>query len=367
MTVKRIELCDFRNIKEQNIEAYDGINIISGENGHGKTNLLEAISLFTGTRSFRGARNIQMIKNGEKFSRLKMDFYASKRDQNAKMIITPDCKETTINGVKQAAASSLIGRFCAVIFSPDKMALVAGGAAERRKFIDAAISQAFPQFASLLVKYNTALSQRNALLKKMSHSASAREMIEIWDRSAASFGAQIVKKRLGFIKSLSPLTEKFYDGISSGRERLSLGYACSFSQEPENDSLEEKFLSCLRDSIESDIRVGFTQHGPHRDDLNILIDNMPIRLYGSQGQKRSAVLALKLAESEQLAVLTKEQPVALLDDVMSELDNMRQDFLLNHLEGMQVFITCCDPGSVNLLDKGRIFTVQSGVFEQTDR
>ena len=367
MTVKRIELIDFRNIENQSIEAHDGINVISGENGQGKTNILEAIGLFTGTRSFRGARNIQMIKHGKQFSRLSMDFFAAGRDQNAKMVVTPDSRDTTINDVKQAAASSLIGRFCAVVFSPDKMMLVSGGASERRKFLDAAISQAFPQFASLLVKYKTVLTQRNTLLKKYEHSSSAKDTIDIWDRSIASIGAEIVKKRLGFIKNLSPSAEKFYEGISSGREPLELEYSCSFSQQPLSDDLEEKFYDCLKESILSDVRTGYTQHGPHRDDLLILLGGNQSRIFGSQGQKRSAVLALKLAEAEQLSVLTGEQPVALLDDVMSELDQLRQEYLLNRIKGWQVFITCCDPASLKLLDKGRIFIVKNGTVEKTDK
>ena len=367
MTVKRIALFAFRNIEAQELCACDGINIISGENGQGKTNILEAIGLFTGTRSFRGARNNQMIRHGKEFSRLKMDFYAQGRDQTARMTVTKDSRDTTINDVKQAAASSLIGRFCAVVFSPDKMMLVSGSASERRKFLDAAISQAFPQFASLLVKYNTALAQRNALLKKYEMNQSARATIDVWDTQISVLGSQIVKKRLAFIKNLSPSAERFYEGISSGREPLSLEYDCSFSSDLGCDDLEAKYLQCLRDSISSDVRAGFTQHGPHRDDLLILLGGNQARIYGSQGQKRSAVLALKLAEADQLAVLTGEQPVALLDDVMSELDQLRQDYLLNRLEGWQVFITCCDPGSLCLLDKGSIFDVCGGVITRTDK
>ena len=165
MIARSIVTENYRNLFAGKIEFADGVNVISGQNGQGKTNLLEAICLFTGVRSFRGAKNVELITKGEKFSRLELDFFAEKRDQSASLIIT-DKKQATLNGVKLAAATGFIGRFCAVVFSPDNMSLVKGGSTERRRFLDAAISQQFPAYPRLLVEYNRILAQRNAFLKK---------------------------------------------------------------------------------------------------------------------------------------------------------------------------------------------------------
>jgi len=302
-----------------------------------------------------------MIAYGKDFSRLNMDFYSEHREQQASMTITDAAREVSINGVKQQQASSLMGRFCTVVFSPDRMTLVTGGGSERRRFIDAAISQSSPRFASTLYKYNQILAQRNSLLKEIASKPSLESSMEVWDISLASYGAAIAHKRALFIAELSEIAARVYDGISSGRERLTLRYNCSASKDvSEMAVIEENFLAQLKKSRQTDMRLGHTSSGPHRDDMDIELGEKDIRAFGSQGQKRSAVLSLKLAEAELLSQLIGEQPVALLDDVMSELDASRQDYLLNRLEGWQVFITCCDPGPLRLLSRGSVFHMSNG-------
>lgn len=352
-----------------------GVNVIYGDNGHGKTNLLEGISLFSGMRSFRGARNGQMIMDGQKFSRLEAGFFSENRDQQAAMVITDGARELTLNGVKKEAASVMIGRFCTVVFSPDRMLLITGGAAERRRFIDAAMSQILPGYTSTLYKFNQILQQRNTLLKDMQQSSSLRSTLEVWDMSLASYGAAVVCRRHNLVRQLAPAAAEIYAEMSSGRECLELKYDCSLARTLPDEILTGQrfseavgqitqiYLDQLTESIQSDSRLGYTFHGPQRDDLTLLINGRDARTYGSQGQKRSSVLSLKLAEASLLAELLDERPVALLDDVMSELDASRQDFLLNRLKGWQVFITCCDPGPLRLLDSGSIFRVENGVVE----
>jgi len=352
------------------------VNVIYGDNGHGKTNLLEGISLFSGMRSFRGARNGQMIMDGNKFSRLETSFFAENRDQQAAMVITDSVREITLNGVKKEAASTMIGRFCTVVFSPDRMLLITGGAAERRRFIDAAMSQILPGYTSTLYKFNQILQQRNTLLKDLNTNPSLKSTLEVWDMSLASYGAAVICRRHNLVRQLAPVAAEIYDQMSSGREQLELRYDCPFEKHLSDGLLSGKDFSDavekitqlyqdqLGETISGDLRLGYTFHGPQRDDLSLLINGRDARTYGSQGQKRSSVLSLKLAEAALLADLLDEKPVALLDDVMSELDSSRQDFLLNRLQGWQVFITCCDPGPLRLLDSGSIFRVESGRVEQ---
>lgn len=361
MIARRIFTQNFRNLISGDIEFADGVNVISGENGQGKTNLLEALCLFTGVRSFRGAKNAEFIAKGEKYARMELDFFADKMEQSANLLIT-DKKQATLNGVKLAAATGFIGRFCAVVFSPDNMSLVKGGSNERRRFLDAAISQQFPTYPRLLVEYNRILAQRNAFLKKSATASGFESMLEIWDENLSQTGARISTRRAEYVSRLVGKTAEIFDGISSGRDIIKLRYSCSYL----NPESERETAAALKKQLEthraSDLSQGCTNYGAHRDDLNITVNDMAARSYASQGQKRSCVLALKLAEASLLEESAGERPIAVLDDVMSELDGMRQDYLLNHMDGWQVFISCCDPYTVKGLDKGRIIEVEGGRF-----
>lgn len=361
MIARRLYTQNYRNLFSDDIEFADGVNVISGQNGQGKTNLLEALCLFTGVRSFRGAKNLELIAKGEKFARMELDFFAEKREQSASLVIT-DKKQATLNGVKLTAATGFIGRFCAVVFSPDNMSLVKGGSTERRRFLDAAISQQFPTYPRLLVEYNRILAQRNAFLKKSATTAGFESMLEIWDENLSMTGAKISCKRAEYVSRLSGKAVEIFDGISSGRDAIGLRYSCGYLN-PESVS---ETAAALKNQLEahraSDLAQGCTNYGAHRDDLHISVNDMAARSYASQGQKRSCVLALKLAEASLLEQSAGERPIAVLDDVMSELDGLRQDYLLNHMDGWQVFISCCDPHTVKGLDKGRIIAVEGGKF-----
>ena len=361
MIARRIFTQNYRNLDSCSMEFADGVNVISGKNGQGKTNLLEALCLFTGVRSFRGAKNNELIARGEKFARMELDFFAEKREQSASLVIT-DKKQANLNGVKLAAATGFIGRFCAVVFSPDNMSLVKGGSTERRRFLDAAISQQYPAYPRLLVEYNRILAQRNAFLKKSATTEGFESMLEIWDENLSKTGAKIACRRAEYVSRLVGQTEEIFDGISSGRDSIHLRYSCGFLY----PGSESETAAALRTQLEthraSDCAQGCTNYGAHRDDLIISVNGMSARSYASQGQKRSCVLALKLAEASLLEQSAGERPIAVLDDVMSELDGMRQDYLLNHMEGWQVFISCCDPHTVKGLEKGRIIEVEDGKF-----
>lgn len=249
-----------------------------------------------------------------------------------------------------------------MIFSPEHLLLVKEGPQRRRNFIDGALCQIKPGYAKVLSKYNRSLIQRNTLLKDISKHPELWETMDIWNERLVLTGAQVIYERMKYVDSLSPRVTEIYSGISKNREIAQISY-----ETLPGGSIEEisaAYREEIKKSEKIDLKLGFTSVGPHRDDLDILLNGISARSFGSQGQQRSAVLALKLAEADILEERIGEPPLILLDDVMSELDESRQDYLLNHLHKRQVFITCCSPETVNLMEKGRIFTVESGEVKQ---
>lgn len=359
MTANIIFTENYRNLASGEVQFCDGVNVISGENGQGKTNLLEAIWLFTGVRSFRGAKNAELIARGQKYARMNFQFAAEKRQQEASLIIT-DKKQASLNGVKLTAASEFIGRFCGVVFSPDHMGLIKGGSAERRKFLDGAISQLYPTYPRTLVEYNRLLAQRNALLKKADSFSGFNGVLEVLDYNISRMGAKISCKRAEYAAMLGIKAEEIFDGISSGREKIGIKYSCGYLVPNDINATSEALKKQLEAHIKTDVLQGCTNYGSHKDELIISVNGMSAKAYASQGQKRSCVLSLKLGEAALLEQSAGERPVAILDDVMSELDGLRQDYLMNHMDGWQVFISCCDPNTVKGLDRGRIITVSGG-------
>ncbi|MEG1427191.1 MAG: DNA replication and repair protein RecF, partial [Oscillospiraceae bacterium] len=270
-----------------------------------------------------------------------------------------------INGVAKKTGSALVGKICAVIFSPEHLLLIKDGPAGRRSFIDGAICQINPGYPKLLTKYNRVIVQRNAMLREMQKTSGLEEMLEIWNERAVHFGTEIINKRIAYMKSLSPAAEEIYFGISGEQEEFRIDYKpLGLTTEEWQKSPEESYHLALKRSQKTDQRLGVTGFGPHRDDLEIFISGLSARIYGSQGQQRSAVIAMKLGEAEVLEKNIGEPPLILLDDVMSELDQKRQDYILNRLFGRQIFITCCTLDTLGLMKKGKQFHVVSGVVEE---
>jgi len=374
MYIQRLATVNFRNLEDGEIFPCEGVNVIYGDNAQGKTNLLEGLWLFTGGHSFRGAKDGELPRldreKGGNFpmASLALDFFSEGRPQKAVLQIENGRRSSVINGVKKKTGSALVGKVRAVIFSPEHLLLVKEGPSRRRTFIDGALCQLKPGFAGALSVYNRALLQRNALLKDMVRFPELRDTLEVWDARLAKLGVTVMAERKAYVDKLAPKVQAIYEGISKGREQIAVRYSPSVKFCVENfphgeiphREMEESFLKELKRTLHSDLRSGFTSSGPHRDDLEIELNGLSARSYGSQGQQRSAVLALKLAEAETLAGASGETPVVLLDDVMSELDQSRQDYLLNHLHGRQVFITCCSPETVSLQETGRRFRVEAG-------
>lgn len=366
MRIKEIELNNFRNIKNMNIYPDENTNIIFGNNAQGKTNLLESIWLFTGGRSFRGAKDSDLIRFSEDKADLKIKFDASKREQIAKIEITQNSKNLKLNGVDRGRTSAMIGKFCSVIFSPVHLSLIKDGPNLRRKFIDAAICQIKPAYACTIAKYNHVLNQRNALLKDIKYHSELIDTLEIWDDRLAKYAVSIVLERITYLDSIKKYAEDIYLGISSGNEPFSLQYTSTFLKDMcyNKKDIEIMFKNKLKYKLKSDMLTTMTSIGPHRDDLEIFISGKSARSFASQGQQRSAALALKLAEARVLRDNILEQPIILLDDVMSELDNKRQNYILNSIDGWQVFITCCDPDTVTRFNSKKQFEISNGKLKE---
>ena len=362
MKVIAIKFENYRNLKNDIIQPCEGVNIIYGDNAQGKTNLLEAIWLFCGGHSFRASKDSEIIRWEENFARLEMRFFGQEREQTAKLLFNGSKKQLEINGVEKKSAAALIEKFCAVVFSPEHLNLIKRGPSQRRKFIDSAICREKLQNAVILSKFNRVLVQRNSLLKDIYRRPSLEDTLSVWDEPLVLNGAMLIKKRMDYVEMLSQRAKSYHDGISKNSENLEIKYISSIDAEMSDSSEEiaEKFRKKLIDNKKDDIRTGVTNFGPHRDDIEILINGKNARAFGSQGQQRSAVLSLKLAEASVLKERMGEEPVILLDDVLSELDSKRQDFLLNELKDCQVFITCCEKSNKEQLKEGKIFLLKNG-------
>ena len=354
--ITSFETRDFRNLERVEIQPCAGVNVIFGENGQGKTNLLEGIWLFTGCRSFRGADVGEMVMQGKKKAALEVKFVSNGREQSARLELE-ERRVLQLNGFAQETPRRMLGVFPAVAFTPATLALVQGGPGERRRFLDVALSMLTPAYAVRLSKYLKALAQRNALLRQADP---PEDLLDTWDAALAREAESLCGARLRYMKELIPRAGEFYAGISGGQEILGLEYRLSGVTE----AVEEAYLAALKRVRKSDMRRQMTTLGPHRDDLTLTLDGRSCRDFGSQGQQRTAALALKLAEASVLSVITQEPPIALLDDVLSELDARRQADLLRYLEGWQVFLTCCEPSHTLHGSAGKIFNVERGQIRE---
>jgi len=350
MIVKKLECLNFRNIEKEVLMPCERMNVICGENAQGKTNFLEAIWLFTGAKSFRGAKDNEFIKFGTEKTVISMDFISESIEKDSSIEIK-EKRTATLNGNKLKSAHSLAGSFNAIIFSPIDLKLVGEGPSNRRKFLDTAIGQLYPSYIEILKKYARAVTQRNKIIKDLKYDSTLSIMLDVFENEIAENGEKIISFRKKYVAELNNYLGDIYSGISSGKEILSMEYLSIAS-----DNLAEKLLISRREDMYS----GVTTVGPHRDDLEFKINSFSARSFASQGQKRSIALSLKLAEAEVIKKDVGESPCFLLDDVMSELDPERQNFILNHIEGMQAFITCCDPSNIKNLKEGKIFNVKEG-------
>jgi len=364
--ISRLHLEQFRNIESLSVFPCETVNIIYGDNAQGKTNLLEAIWLLSGAKSFRGAKDADLIRFGESRALIESDFFCAGRQQTSKIQLEGK-KTAWLNDIRQDSITAFAGIFTTVVFSPSHLGLVKDGPAGRRKFLDTSICQITPRYIGMIGQYQRILLQRNTLLKDISYASALLDTLDIWDEKLSALGGVIIRMRMEYTRRLQKEAEDIYKGISMERESFSLDYR-PFELPVQEGQTQREISSLLLEKMmqnrSEDLRSGSTGIGPHRDDLEISINGRSVRSFGSQGQQRSSVLALKLAESRCIGDILGERPVILLDDVMSELDQNRREYLLNHLTGSQIFITCCDKGYFSRLEGGRVFRMEHGQLEQ---
>ncbi len=350
MKVLNFKFKNFRNIQELEIIPESETNVICGENAQGKTNIIEAIWLFTGAKSFRTSKDNEFINFKKEKAVLSLKFLSEGVENEAEIVIT-DKRRVVLNNNKLASPSYLAGKFNAVIFSPNDLKLVSDGPSVRRKFLDIAIGQIYPSYIIILKDYMRAVAQRNKIIKDLKYDSTISIMLDVFEEEIAALGEKITEYRKNYIKLLEEFLPFVYNGISNGKEELNIKYVYSF-----NGDLKEQ----LKQKRQEDMFSGVTSIGPHRDDIDFKINGISARKFASQGQKRSVALALKLSEAEVINKNVGEWPVILLDDVMSELDINRQNYILNHIKGMQSFITCCDEKNIEGLKKGKKFIIHNG-------
>lgn len=368
MYIKRIELQDFRNYAKLEASFSEKVNIFIGNNAQGKTNLLEGIYMNAMARSFKTSKDKELIRFGREFCRVRITSFYDDDDHVTEIVINKDGRKgVKLDGVRINRTSELLDRIFIIVFSPEDMKIVKDEPEKRRRFIDRELCQVKPGYFSDLSNYKKVLKQRNTYLRE---SVIEPSILDIWDRELSRYGAHIIVRRRQFIERIDKISREIHGRISGGRENLGLRYETSFDI-PEEDGekkgsylshVEQAFYDMLVKRRKEDMENRSTGRGPHRDDLKISADDIDLRKFGSQGQQRTAALSLKLSEIRLIEEEMGEKPILLLDDVLSELDNDRQTYLINSLGGNQLFITTADiSGKVaKNLPEGKIFKIKAG-------
>ena len=359
MIIKSIELSNFRNYESLDLDFDYGTNILYGNNAQGKTNILEAVSVSGTTRSHKGSKDKEMIRFGEEEAHIKT--VVNKKDMDYQIDVHMKKNKTkgiAVNKVPLKKASELFGILNIVFFSPEDLNIIKNGPSERRRFLDSELCQLDKIYLSDLAKYNKILNQRNKLLKDMVFRPDLKETLPIWDAQLIDYGKRIIKRRKSFVDELNEIVFNIHKQISGEKEELVLKY------EPNID--DAFFHDELNRAKERDMRFCQTSVGPHRDDIQFSVFDVDIRKYGSQGQQRTSALSLKLAEIELVKRNINETPILLLDDVLSELDSSRQNYLLNSIHDIQTIITCTglDEFIKNRFKIDKIFNVVEGVVTE---
>lgn len=360
MIIKSIELSNFRNYEKLNINFDEGTNILYGDNAQGKTNILEAAYLSGTTKSHKGSKDKEMIRFECEESHIRTVVVKNQKEYQIDMHLRKSgSKGVAINKIPIKKASELFGILNIVFFSPEDLNIIKNGPSERRRFIDLELSQLDKIYLSDLAKYNKTLVQRNRLLKDINYRPDLIDTLPVWDMQLIECGKNIIKKRKKFIDELNEIIGDIHYKISGGKENLILKY------EPNIDDIF--FEDELNKAKQKDMKLCQTTVGPHRDDMLFSIGDIDIRKYGSQGQQRTSALSLKLSEISLVKKSINNTPVLLLDDVLSELDSNRQNYLLNSISDIQTIITCTglEEFVKNRFQINKIFEVVKGeVFEK---
>ena len=333
MYIESVQLKNFRNYEFLEMEFDQGTNIFYGDNAQGKTNILEAVYLCGTSRSHKGSKDKELIRFHEDEAHIRMQVKKDGLSYRIDMHLKKNkSKGVAINGLPIRKARELLGIVNLVFFSPEDLQIIKNGPSERRRFIDMELCQLDNLYLADLASYNHIVNQRNKLLKDIFWNGDLKNTLDVWDAQLLSYGKRIIRKRREFVEELNEVISGIHSGLTGGIEQIHIDY--------EPDVEEERFEEELFLGRERDLRMKLSSTGPHRDDICVRVNDIDIRKYGSQGQQRTAALSLKLSEIELVRRRIKDTPVLLLDDVLSELDNSRQNYLLDSIKDIQTLITC---------------------------
>ena len=364
MYISSLSLSNFRNYISEKIEFSPYTNVIYGDNAQGKTNILEAVYIFSQGRSHRAKTDRELIKFGADFAKLSLDFHDNERDYNAKMqFIKNGKKNIKINHVQITKLSMLMNYLNVVMFSPEDLDLVKGSPSARRRFIDSSISQLYPRYLTSLIDYHKALGQKNSLLKVLkSKGAKSDIMLSVWNEQLAVEGSKIMEYRMDFVKLIDEFASKIQSEISD--EELKISYAPGIKADATDKSTIFKYLE---KNQRREIEFASAQVGIQRDDLHISINGNEAKIYGSQGQQRTAALSMKIAQADYIQHIKGEYPVLLLDDIMSELDINRRMYLSQKIRDKQVLITSTDTDLIGSTSDTKLLHIKNGALQKEEK
>lgn len=356
MIIKRLELKDYRNYESLDLQFDKGTNILYGDNAQGKTNILESIYVAATTKSHKGSKDKEIVNFHKEESHIRIYLEKENAETRVDMHLRKNkSKGIAIDGQKIKKAADLLGLCNVVFFSPEDLSIIKNGPAERRRFVDMELCQLDNFYLYNLNHYNKIVNQRNKLLKDMYFNPELKDTLAIWDSQLVSFGSKIIERRKLFVEQLNEIIYEIHKKLSGGKEELLLSY--------EPDVSIELFESKLKTNQDRDIKLKQTSVGPHRDDFAFMNKDIDIRKFGSQGQQRTAALSLKLSEIELVKRIAKDMPILLLDDVLSELDSNRQNYLLNSIGDIQTIITCTGLEEFvnNRFEVNKLYKVTNGI------
>ncbi len=365
MIVNKLIIKNYRNFKYAEAQLNDSLNIFIGDNGQGKTNLMESIYIASIGRTFRLNSENELINFFENKSSVEIHLIKNNYNIKIEILLEKNKKKLVfINGVKLDKTSEMIGVLNNVIFTPDDMKIIKGSPVERRKFVNIDISQIKPKYKYLLNKYKKVTTERNLILKNYYTKYENKDIINIWNDYLVNIGTEISIYRNEYIKKLKNYATDIYSNISGNKEKFDIIYYSNIgSIDTDKDEIKKIFHEKINSNFNNEVLRGTSLYGPHKDDVIIKINDKECKYFGSQGQQRSAILALKLAEIEIIKEEVGEYPILLLDDVLSELDNKRKSFLIEHIKGIQTIITSTDDHDLNNLTKNfnkKVFYINEG-------